>query len=87
MISKKGVLEPFSRDRLFVALYNSCRHRPDALGDATALAQIVTSQILRKQKDGIISRDDIVLAAHLALKRFDKVAATFFSAYHPILQG
>lgn len=84
MVKSKTLLKPFNRDLLFATLYESCKHRPTGLRDATSLTQNVISQVIKKQKSGIVERDDIALAAHLALKRIDKVAAVFYAAYHSL---
>jgi transcriptional repressor NrdR len=78
----KGLM-PFSRDRLFIAIYESCKHRPTALADATSLVELITRQILAKQQSGVVHRVDIVQTALLALQRFDATAATIYAAYHP----
>lgn len=79
-----GKLKPFSRDQLFITIYQSCKHRPTAVGDATALTDTVLGHLLAGRHDGTIKRDTIVRITHQALKRFDLAAATFYAAYHPL---
>jgi transcriptional repressor NrdR len=82
VIGKNGHLYPFMRDKLFISLYESCRHRPTALEDATALTDTVVSQILKQQGSmGVIDRDTIKSAAQQVLNRFDSVASTYYGAY------
>ena len=81
---KNGKLEPFTRDKLFIAIYESCRHRTTATSDAAGLTETVISQILARPHEGMLQRKDIVQFTHQALERFDKAAATIYLAYHPI---
>lgn len=76
-------LVPFSRDQLFASVHDSCRHRPTAIGDATALTQTIITDLTRAQRAGIVATRDIFIAAHTVLQRFDKAAATVYAAYHP----
>lgn len=76
-------LSPFQRDRLFLDVYESCRHRPTALGDAASLTETIIDNLLAATKDGVIGRNQIIAACKDVLSRFDKTAATFYAAYHP----
>jgi len=82
--TQTGDLEPFDRDKLFISIYLSCRHRSKATHDATALLDTIISQVLTRPCDSIIERRLIVETAHKILRRFDKVAATIYAAYHPL---
>ncbi len=74
-------LEPFLREKLFLSIYASCRHRPTPLSDAIGLSQTVTDGLTFPTGEPI-SSTDIARVTHEVLKRFDKVAATFYQAYH-----
>jgi len=76
-------LLPFSRDQLFASVHDSCRHRPTAINDATALTQTIITELTRAQRAGIVATGDIFTTAHDVLQRFDKAAATVYAAYHP----
>ncbi len=80
--SKK--LYPFSRDKLFLSLYQSLGHRNDALNSSTALTSTVISRLINKKyvEDGAISTMAISKMAYQVLKRFDPLAATTYKAYH-----
>lgn len=80
----RGKLSPFNRDKLFIALYESCRHRDRAYQDATALTEVVISKVLGRPAGSVIERSRIVETAHKALGRFDRAAATIYLAYHPL---
>lgn len=80
---QSGKLAAFNRDKLFLAIYEACRHRDDALRDAAYITEVVATQILEIQTDGTIDQQDIIRAATKALERFDRTAAVVYSAYHP----
>ena len=75
---------PFSRDALFLSILESCKHRPTNLSDASYLTQVVISKLCVGKQSGLVARDEIVHAAVQALSSFDAVAATLYTAYHPI---
>lgn len=76
-------LEPFSRDKLFITVYESCRHRPTALRDAIALAQtIINNLITPETTPGLITTTHIVATTVSILDRFDPIAATLYKAAH-----
>jgi transcriptional regulator NrdR family protein len=77
-------LIPFSRDRLFISIYESCKHRPAAASNASALTQTIVALLQDHLATGIIEREVIASTARAALERFDKTAATVYGAYHPI---
>lgn len=81
--SSKDV-QPFSRDKLFTSLYESCKHRPQAISDADGLAQTVIGLLLRQVSDGSLDRRDIVVAAIQVLSRFDSTAAAVYKAFHAL---
>jgi transcriptional regulator NrdR family protein len=77
-------LLPFSRDKLFMSLYESCKHRPAALSDASSLTTTIISGLLKDQPQaGLLHRKHIAQTAHHLLSRFDKTAASVYLAYHP----
>jgi transcriptional regulator NrdR family protein len=82
--SMNGKLYPFSRDKLFLSLYNALGHRQDARDVATELTHTVIGSMLRKKtvKNGAISVNDLSTHAHMTLKRFDPLAAHTYKAYH-----
>lgn len=77
-------LEPFLRDKLFISIYDSLKHKKTALNDATALTDTITGQLLKLVNNGTIQKADILSVVTLILKRFDKTAATYYVAYHPV---
>jgi len=77
-------LDPFSRDLLFVSIFESCKHRKTALDDASALALTIIGELIKIVEDGSLERDTIVAVAAAVLERFDAAAATMYAAYHPL---
>jgi transcriptional repressor NrdR len=77
-------LEPFIRDKLFVSVYESLKHRNSALMDATSLTSTILSRIYQLAEESVIDSAVIVTVVISILERFDGVAATHYTAYHPI---
>lgn len=75
--------EAFVRDKLFISIFNACKHRKDALASASALTDTIIINILSRISNASISRDDIIKIATVVLTRFDKVAGVQYTAYHP----
>jgi|GEM_PF-398428 len=75
-------LQPFSRDKLYMSIFASCKHRPTALADADGLVRTVIGLALGQQINGTISREEIITLTCAVLERFDKTAGTIYSAYH-----
>lgn len=72
-------LQPFLRDKLFLSIYDSCRHRKTALQDAAELTETVIATLQFPANHGI-STTDIAMTTLAVLERFDKVAATLYKA-------
>ena len=83
VVSMNNAYTPFLRDKLFLSVYESLKHRKTALRDATALTYTIISHVLIHVNDGVVSGDDIGRTSVDVLNRFDKTAATYFTAYHP----
>lgn len=82
VLKQSGALEPLSRDKLFISIYESCRHRATALPDAAALTDTVLGNILKQQSTkGSILLDDLLDTTQRALHHFDPVSATYYQAY------
>ena len=77
-----SALSPFSRDKLFIDIYESCKHRPNALRDAASLVDTVVSRIIAANTKGTIHTHEIIKITLLTLKRFDRTAAVIYEAYH-----
>jgi transcriptional repressor NrdR len=77
-------IRPFSRDALYISLYESCKHRTQAIVDADGLTQTVIGLLLNRIAAGTVKREDIITAASQVLGRFDKTAAAVYAAFHKI---
>lgn len=75
-------LAPFSPEKLLISLYESCRHRPTAVSDASALAGTIQAQILTLAQNGIINRHTLLNLVTRTLRRFDQTAAVYYQAYY-----
>ena len=77
-------LLPFSRDKLFLSLFQSLGHRKDALNSATALTSTVIGRLINRKYviNGALDTKSITEVAHEVLKRFDPLAASTYKAYH-----
>ena len=75
-------MQPFSRDALFVSIYEACKHRPTALDDAGALTNTIIARLVPAAEHGKLGRNTIITIVHETLDRFDKTAAAVYAAYH-----
>jgi transcriptional repressor NrdR len=82
--SSLGHLEPFSRDKLFLSIYNSLGHRKDATAEAAALTDTVISKLTHKVSNAQLDCRAVITITTETLRRFDKAAATVYAAYHPL---
>lgn len=77
---------PFDRDTLFLSVYDACRHRTDATGDAAALTDTVITKILTcRIPNEAIQRALLVRTTTDVLQAFDAAAATHYLAFHPTI--
>lgn len=77
-------LQPFQRDKLFMSIHDSLKHRKTALSDATSLTDTVISKLYPLMRDAILDKSDIIKITIGILSRFDKAAATMYGAFHKI---
>jgi transcriptional regulator NrdR family protein len=74
----------FVREKLFLSIYESLRHRPTALYDAKHLTQTIINNLGRTTKNGIIEASTIKNMVVVSLNRFDRVASTHYKAFHAV---
>ncbi|MEK7602946.1 MAG: hypothetical protein AAB459_01730 [Patescibacteria group bacterium] len=77
-----GKLEPFSRDKLFLTVFDSLKHREAAQSDATSLTDTILNKVLIKSNASIIEAEIIFDATLEVLDRFDTHAAAHYRAYN-----
>lgn len=78
-------LSPFVREKLFIGLFESCKHRPTAIKDAHHLTDTVIARLSPEVKNATIHRKIVVQTAAEVLKHFDKAAHSHYLAYHPFV--
>ncbi len=85
MVKKPGKpAKEFAKEKLFLSIYESLKHRSTALYDAKHLTQTVINNLSRTTKDGIIESRTITNTVIVSLNRFDKTASTHYRAFHAI---
>ncbi len=75
-------LSQFMRDKLFVSIYDSLRHRRTAIQDANALTATIMSKLAKISSGSQIDKTKLLSTAYECLKHFDKAAAVHFQAYY-----
>lgn len=74
-------LEPFYRDKLLLDVHKSLSHRKTSYTDAKGLTDTIIFKIL-PCPTGIIAIEELKNITIEVLKRFDKAAATHYTAHH-----
>ena len=77
-----GKLIPFNRDKLFLSLYECCKHRKTAVDDAAELTDTVIKKVAPNITDGVVDMKTVARTSLVALNRFDKAAGVQYQAYH-----
>jgi transcriptional repressor NrdR len=77
-----GHLEPFQRDKLFMSVYDSLKHRKTALSDATSLTDTIISKLYPNMKEALVGTALIIKITSDVLNNFDRVAAIHYQAFH-----
>ena len=79
--SNKGNINKFSQDKLFLSILSSMSHRKSAVDDAASITSTIINKIVKNGIINPIETSYIRENALIALNRFDKVAATYYSAH------
>lgn len=82
MVQTNGNFEPFSRDKLFMSVYEACKHRTNPINDAAELTNTIIVTSLIGKTSGLIERRELAAMCIDTLKRFDSYAATAYEAFH-----
>lgn len=82
-VRREGRLEPFSRDKLLLSVYDSLRHRKSPTEDATALTETIIGKMFTLIQNAAVERDTLTEVTSDVLHNFDTVAATHYKAFHP----
>lgn len=78
----KKASRPFSRDKLLISIFESCKHRKTAQKDASSLTDTILGRLYPLISAGAISKDDIRETTGRVLARFDEAAGVHYRAYH-----
>lgn len=81
VITSNSQYKPLKRDKLFVSVYDSLRHRKTALNDATALTDTIINRLYARHS-AQIEKNDVIKIASEVLKKFDKAGYVYYTAYH-----
>ncbi len=82
LVSKNGNLKPFNRDILFISIFNSLKHRNNAIDEASELSITVINKIQSDITDAVINVKKIKEITYNCLKNFDFVASVQYKAYY-----
>lgn len=77
-----GSMRPYQRTQLLISLHESLGHRTDSLEAAEELEATITGQLLKQALGAKLARQDVIQAAHTALRRFDQAGAVYYHARH-----
>lgn len=80
--NSQGALEPFLRDKLFISLHDSLKHRKTAIRDATLLTDTVWTSLVPHIKTALIDISEVKDCCYSVLHKFDPAAASYYTAYH-----
>lgn len=81
---RQKALQPFSRNKLYISVYEACKHLNSAPDDSEALTDTIIIQLLGAKHSATVRRHHIVTVALGVLERFDRTAALQYRAYHPL---
>lgn len=80
---RKSHITAFQREALFLSLYEACRHRPQAITEASDLTDTVVRKLLNGYAyDGVVKRTDLLAVTSETLGAFDSAAQVHYTAYH-----
>ena len=84
VVVRGKALQPFSRDKLFLSVHSSLKHRKTALTDASGLTDTILSRLYPHIASGTLPVLSIVATTLKTLKHFDTASATHYEAFHPL---
>ena len=77
-----GSLHTFSRDKLFLSVYESCKHRKNAADDSSAITLNIIGKLNSFSATGEILRKELIGVVLEVLTNFDPTAASVYSGLH-----
>jgi transcriptional regulator NrdR family protein len=82
VVKKSAGIQPFLRDKLFISVYESCKHRETALTDANGLTHTIIAKLGASAPNGVIDAKSIIQNTSVVLNRFDRAASSYYEAFH-----
>jgi hypothetical protein len=82
--ASEGSLQPFLRDKLFLSIYESCKHRTDPINDASAITMNIIARLGGFSATGEVLRKELISLATEVLGHFDSTAANVYTGLHPL---
>ena len=79
-----GVLSPFERDKLYLSVFESLRHRDDATASATAITDSILARLFASSTSATLTKTCIIQNTFEVLTNFDMAAKVHYAAYHPL---
>lgn len=76
-----GNLAVFLREKLFLSVYDSCKHRDAAAPDSLAITDTIVNRLIHKHKNGVLDQLDLKDITYKTLNKFDRAASTHYKAY------
>ena len=82
MVAKDKNIKPFDRDKLFLSIYDSLKHRKTAISDANGITSTIIAKLAKNCSDGRIEHQKLIDITTSCLKNFDKPALVHYQAYY-----
>ena len=82
LVKKDDKHVPFNRDELYISLFNSLKHRTNAINEASGLSNTIISKIHSNLNSAEIDISKIKEITYICLKNFDFVASVQYKAYY-----
>ncbi len=75
-------LEPFSRDKLLISIFDSIKHRNAPQNEADGLCDTVVADLISSLSGTVIKKRLIKQVCLSVLQPFDSTAGTYYQAYY-----
>jgi transcriptional regulator NrdR family protein len=82
--ASESSLEAFSRDKLYLSIHESCKHRKNAINDASAITLNIIGRLSGFSATGEILRKELIGIVLQVLANFDPTAASVYTGLHPL---
>jgi transcriptional regulator NrdR family protein len=80
-VSDSKALEPFMKEKLFMSVYESLKHKQKPLQDARDVTETICSKLMRQHiQAATLDRQVIISVATEILRRYDSLAGMHYQA-------